>query len=151
MDKQLIPAVGHVGINVTDLERSRRFYEAALGFETVGQSEADGRRFAFLGAGGDVLLTLWEQSEGSFDAGRPGLHHLAFRVATIEQVEQAQARLRDLGARFLYDGVVAHREGAASGGVFFADPDGVRIEIFAPQGAQERHAPHTDGPACGFF
>lgn len=151
MDKELLPAVGHVGLNVTDLERSRRFYEAVLGYETVGQSEVDGRRFAFLGAGEDVLLTLWQQSAGSFDTGRPGLHHLAFRVATIEQVERAQARLRELGARFLYDGVVAHREGAVSGGVFFADPDGVRIEIFAPLGAETRPAPHTDGPACGFF
>lgn len=151
MDKELIPAVGHVGLNVTDLERSRRFYEAALGFETLGQSEASGRRFAFLGAGGDVVLTLWQQSEGSFDTGRPGLHHLAFRVPTIAHVEQAQARLRELGARFLYDGVVAHREGAVSGGVFFANPDGVRIEIFAPVGAESRPAPHADGPACGFF
>lgn len=151
MDEQVIPAVGHVGLNVTDLERSRRFYEAALGFDTLGQSEAEGRRFAFLGAGGDVVLTLWQQSEGSFDAGRPGLHHLAFRVPTIADVERAQARLRELGARFLHDGVVAHREGAASGGVFFADPDGVRVEIFAPVGADTLPPPPTDGPACGFF
>ena len=151
MQKELTPEVGHVGLNVTDLERSRRFYEAALGFETLGQSEAEGRRFAFLGSGADVLLTLWQQSDGGFDAGRPGLHHLAFRVPTIDHVERAQARLRELGARFLYDGVVAHREGATSGGVFFADPDGIRIEIFAPVGAESRAAPPADGPACGFF
>lgn len=143
-------AVGHVGLNVTDLDRSRRFYEAAFGLETAGLSEQEGRRYAFLAAGGQVILTLWQQSEGGFDHARPGLHHLAFRVPTLDDVERAQARLRELGAAFLHDGVVAHREGASSGGVFFADPDGIRLEIFAPSGL-EAHAAPTDGPACGFF
>ena len=143
-------SVGHVGLNVTDLDRSRRFYEAAFGLETAGLSETEGRRYAFLAAGGQVVLTLWQQSEGGFDRARPGLHHLAFRVATLDEVERAQARLREMGAAFLHDGVVAHREGASSGGVFFADPDGIRLEIFAPAGL-EAHAAPTDGPACGFF
>lgn len=142
--------VGHVGLNVTDLDRSRRFYEAAFGLDTIGLSEAEGRRYAFLGARGQLVLTLWQQSDGQFETGRPGLHHLAFRVATIADVERAQARLRDLGVRFLYDGIVAHREGAASGGVYFADPDGIRLEIYTPAGAEARAAP-SQGPACGFF
>jgi lactoylglutathione lyase len=49
-----------------------------------------------------------------------------------------------------HDGVVAHAEGSASGGVFFTDPDGIRLEIYAPTGS-EGHAPHQDGPTCGFF
>jgi lactoylglutathione lyase len=143
--------IGHVGLNVTDLERSRRFYQAAFGLDILGLSEEDGRRYALLGAGGAPVLTLWQQSDGAFEAGRPGLHHLAFRVATIGDVERVQARLRDLGARFFYDGIVAHREGAVSGGVYFADPDGIRLEVFAPAGAESCAAPPTDGPACGFF
>jgi lactoylglutathione lyase len=144
-------AVGHVGLNVTDLDRSRRFYEAAFELETIGGSEAAGRRYAFLGSGGQIILTLWQQSDGGFDRARPGLHHLAFRVPTLGDVERAQARLRELGAAFLHDGVVAHREGASSGGVFFADPDGIRLEIFAPSGLESHAAPASDGPACGFF
>ena len=148
---QVIPEVGHIGLNVTDLQRSRLFYEAALGLETIGLSEVEGRRYAFLGSGGQAVLTLWQQSDGGFEAGRPGLHHLAFRVPTVADVERAQVRLRELGARFLYEGVVAHSEGAASGGVFFADPDGIRLEIFAPAGAESQAAPPSSGPACGFF
>ena len=141
---------GHVGINVTDVERSSGFYRAAFGLETLGGSETDGRKFAFLGSGGRLLLTLWEQSDGRFDADRPGLHHLSFEVPTVEDVRATEDRVRTLGARFLYDGVVPHAEGAPSGGIYFEDPDGVRLEVFTAR-IGETHAHATDGPACGFF
>jgi hypothetical protein len=59
--------------------------------------------------------------------------------------------IRELGATLHHDGVVAHREGASSGGVFFEDPDGIRLEIFSPTGADTSPAPTTDAPTCGFF
>ena len=49
------------------------------------------------------------------------------------------------------DGVVAHGEGAASGGIFFTDPDGIRLEIYAPGGAESAPAPSGAAPTCGFF
>src|SRR5688572_8098812 len=99
---------GHVGLNVTDLERSMRFYEAALGLETVGESPEPPHKYAMLGDGERLVLTLWQRSGGGFEAGRPGLHHLSFRVEGVEAVERAEARLRDLGVRFHHDGIVAH-------------------------------------------
>ena len=142
---------GHVGLNVTDLNRSREFYEAALGLETVSVSEGDGRRYAMLAAHGRLVLTLWQQSEGYFDDARPGLHHLSFEVPSVEEVERAEARVRGLGARIFYDGIVAHGEGARSGGVFFEDPDGIRLEIFTTKGLEAHAAPAGGAPACGFF
>ncbi|HEX2315359.1 MAG TPA: VOC family protein [Thermomonospora sp.] len=142
---------GHVGVNVTDLDRSVAFYRAALGLEVLGESREEGRRHAFLGLDGTLLVTLWEQSEGRFATTLPGLHHLAFQVPDLDAVRRAEVALRDLGATFLHDGVVAHREGAQSGGVFFEDPDGVRLEIYAPDGAGDRPAPSGSAPTCGFF
>ncbi|GGY30890.1 VOC family protein [Streptomyces omiyaensis] len=141
----------HIGINVTDLDRSLRFYGEALGFEVIGSGDADGRRHAFLGRGGSLVLTLWQQAEGGYDAARAGLHHLAFEAESIEKVREAEARLKALGVPFAHDGVVAHREGAASGGIFFHDPDGTRLEISVPQGAEGAPAPHATAPTCGFF
>ena len=71
-------SAGHVGLSVTELERSVTFYRDLLGLELLGHSREPGRRFAFLGAGGQPLLTLWEQSEAGFDPRHAGLHHAAF-------------------------------------------------------------------------
>lgn len=142
---------GHVGLNVTDLSRSTRFYREALGLEVVGESATPGKEYAFLARDGRLLLTLWRQSAGAAPTDRPGLHHLAFQVESIEQVRQAEERLRALGAVIHHGGIVPHREGADSGGLFFEDPDGIRLEICAPSGAGERAAPQGDAPTCGFF
>ena len=143
---------GHVGLNVSDVARAADFYAATLGLRVQGQSEEEGRRFAFLGDDERLVLTLWEQSDGTFDAATPGLHHLSFEMDDIAAVRAAEERARAAGAELLYDGIVPHGEGASSGGIFFRDPDGIRLEIYAPIGAAEHGAAPTPGaPSCGFF
>ena len=142
---------GHVGLNVTDLGRSVDFYQLALGLSVLGRSDQVGRRYAFLGRGQTLVLTLWEQARGTFDPTAPGLHHLSFHVDGSEQVLLAEARLRSMGAELAHDGVVSHGEGAASGGIFFFDPDGTRLEIFAASGAERAPVPTEGAPTCGFF
>ncbi|OEJ32012.1 VOC family protein [Streptomyces subrutilus] len=142
---------GHVGLNVTDLDRSLAFYRDALGFQVLGERKEEERRFAFLGQDGELVLTLWQQAEGAFAPGSAGLHHLALSATTIEDVRAFEQRLRSLGVEFAYEGVVAHGEGAASGGIFFHDPDGTRLEISVPVGAEDEPAPVAGAPTCGFF
>lgn len=142
---------GHVGLNVTDVARSTRFYQEVFGFEVADGSDQAGRRFAFLKQGEVLVLTLWEQSEEGFARDRSGLHHLSFRVDSMDEVRQAEDRVRALEARVYHDGVVAHAEGAQSGGLFFEDPDGIRLEIYAPGGAAGEAAPTPGAPTCGFF
>ncbi|GAA2891770.1 VOC family protein [Streptosporangium fragile] len=142
---------GHIGLNVSDLDASRDFYRKVFGFEVLGESTDADRRYAFLGLDGRLMVTLWQQSEGRFATGTPGLHHLAFQVPDIEAVRRAEDVIREIGATLHHDGVVAHREGASSGGVFFEDPDGIRLEIYAPTGAGTSPAPGGAAPTCGFF
>jgi lactoylglutathione lyase len=142
---------GHAGLNVVDLDRSKAFYTQVLGLEVLRESSDGDRRFAFLGSGGNLLLTLWQQSNGRFDTGQPGLHHLSFEVADLEAVRRAEATLRELGVSLHYDGIVKHGHSAESAGVFFADPDGIRLEIYALTGGSAASAPTQSDPACGFF
>ncbi|GAB2499962.1 VOC family protein [Nocardiopsis aegyptia] len=142
---------GHVGLNVTDIERSRDFYNRLLSLETIGEGKEEGREFALLGRDGRLVVTLWQQSTHAFRTDSAGLHHLSFQVETIEEVRRTEAELRAAGVEFAYDGVVPHGEGAASGGIFFHDPDGIRLEIYAPSGAEDAEAPTTEAPTCGFF
>jgi len=148
-----IPAVqtGHVGLNVSDIARSTQFYQDVFGWDILGRSDEAGRRFAFLGADGQLILTLWEQSAGAADHRRPGLHHLSFQVADIAAVHSFAERLSLQAVRVFHDGIVPHAEGADSGGLFFEDPDGIRLEIFSPSGAGGYAAPTPGAPTCGFF
>jgi lactoylglutathione lyase len=143
--------MGHVGLNVSDLERSKKFYRELLGFELMMESEERGRRFALLGKGPQVLLTLWEQARERYAPAPAGLHHLSFQAEHLDEVRAAEKKLAAGGVRFHYSGVVPHLDGAASGGIYFHDPDGIRLEIFAPTGAEGLPAPVAGAPSCGFF
>lgn len=142
---------GHVGLNVTDLERSLDFYRTIFGFEIAARSEAGEREFALLTLNGQIVLTLWKQSNGTFPADRPGLHHLSFQVDSIERVRVYAARVREAGGYILHDGIVPHGDGMDSGGVYFTDPDGIRLEVFSPSGVGGTAAPTSGAPTCGFF
>lgn len=142
---------GHVGLNVSDLPRSIGFYREALSLELLHESYVPGREHAFLGREKKLIITLWQQSTGRFDTDRPGLHHLSFEVADMDQVRAAEHRLRALRVPMLYEGIVPHAEGTPSGGIFFADPDGIRLEIYASGGAEKHASPTPGAPSCGFF
>ena len=116
-------------------------------------SRQAGRRFGFLGAGGRLFLTLWQQSEESFEPRRAGLHHLAFQApAPRTAARAAEAKLRGVRRYAPIDGVVPHREGGESAALFFTDPDGIRLDkIDSPTGAAGLAAPVAGAPSCGFF
>ena len=143
--------VGHVGLNVSDLDRSKKFYQQLFNLELIRESTDAAQRFAYLSDNQGLMLTLWQQSDGEFATDRPGLHHLAFLVGSIDRVQALEQRLKELETPLFYDGVVAHAEGAASGGLFFSDPDGIRLEIYSLTGADEAAAPSGKAPTCGFF
>ena len=145
---------GHVGLNVTELERSVAFYRAILGVEVAARSESDDEPWALLALEGEIVLTLWQQSAGEHATDRPGLHHLAFQVDSIEELRAIQSRVGEAGCDIRHGGLVPHAEGADSGGIYFTDPDGIRLEVFAPVGvraAADADAPTPGAPTCGFF
>jgi catechol-2,3-dioxygenase len=141
---------GHVGLNVQDLDRSVEFYTRVFELEIFKKGSERGREFALLSNNGRLAITLWQQSRQEFSTMHSGLHHLAFIVPNVKDVEAAERKLRSMNTSFEYDGIVPHASGAESGGIFFFDPDGVRLEIYTEQGVIGE-VPHCDSPSCGFF
>ena len=130
--------VNHVGLCVTDLERSRRFYEA-LGFAhrndlPVHDAAASrllqvpapvGLTAVYLTLGDFVLELLHFAREGNAPARErsftePGLTHLSF---SVPDVAATCALVRDLGGEVLADTDVRGRA------ILVRDPDGQILEL----------------------
>ena len=135
----------HLGLCVSDLARSLRFYCEGLGFSEAlrlsfsGEPSAtllelDGVSFtaAYLRREGLLLELLWYDAPGATGDVAPramnarGLTHLSMRVASAEAVA---ARLVALGGRVLEHTRIANPSLGARA-LFVLDPDGTRIELF---------------------
>jgi catechol 2,3-dioxygenase-like lactoylglutathione lyase family enzyme len=135
--------IQHVGLVVSDLDRSRRFYRDALGLEEVPRPP----NFTFHGAWfrfGEHELHLLSEAHSTGGAGQPdagageerGLtHHLAFEVADLAA---ACARLAEAGV-LLTGGPMPRGDGVRQ--VFFLDPDGYVLEYFERTGEDQSDAP----------
>jgi catechol-2,3-dioxygenase len=120
-----INKVGHVVLNVRDLNTSLAFYTAALSMELVTHNTE--RQMAFLSFGTqhhDIALC---QAPASADRGTLGLNHLAMQIeGGIEELRQLYGKLLQAGAQI--DRTTEH---STTLSVYFFDPDGNRLEIFA--------------------
>jgi len=129
------PALAHVAVTVTDLERSTAWYSRLFGADPVLDEDEQGGTFhhtVWL-VGADQLFGIHRHvspSDGSFDAARPGLDHAAFACADRAELEQWAGKLDGLGIE--HGGVV---DAAYGSGLSFRDPDGIALELFAPPAA----------------
>jgi catechol 2,3-dioxygenase-like lactoylglutathione lyase family enzyme len=127
-----VDGVDHVYVAVSDLARSEAFYDRVmrfLGFKKGTFPIAGERHLHYFNRAMQYTIRP-AKSAGPHDPYRPGLHHLCFRVASREQVDEAAAGLRALGveatAPKLYPEYAADYYAT-----FFPDPDGVRLEVVA--------------------
>jgi lactoylglutathione lyase len=128
--------IDHAALNVSDLDVSEAFYQEALGLR-VARASLHPCRCASMAREGKVVLTLWEQRRGRFKIHRPGLHHLAFEARSVEEVNRTKGILANLGARWS-EGTGLYHEGAIPAGIYFRDPDGMRIELYVRENARKR-------------
>jgi catechol 2,3-dioxygenase len=120
--------LGHVVLKVKDLARSVAFYTGVLGFrvsdvypETMMKG---GMVFLRCNADHHCVALVGGAKE---DASARELHHLAFEVATLEEVLCAREHLRQHGVKVDYEG---RRRAGCQVAVEFRDPDNHFLEIF---------------------
>ena len=131
----------HVRVTVTDIARSRAFYDSVFGFavafeappEDAPQETKDALGFLFGGViysfGAGNLLGLRPVAPGgdAFSEDRVGLDHVCLGLSSRADLDQAAATLDGLG--------VAHGGVKDLGAVSileFRDPDGIALELGAP-------------------
>jgi catechol 2,3-dioxygenase len=121
---------GAVSLTVSDLARSREFYETALGLG-VRESEDGGLAFGVPG-GADLVRLYGDPSALALDRRATGLYHQAILFPTRLDLAHALARLAE--ARWPLDGVADH---LVSEALYLSDPDGNGIELYRDRPREE--------------
>ncbi len=123
-----ITKLGHVVLNCSDMDRSVRFYTQVLGFE-ISDIYPDE-----MVPGGMVFMRFNEDHHGvalvgSMTSSSPNieLNHMAFEVATLDEVVRARNHLKKHGVTIDFEG---RRRAGVQIAVEFRDPDGHRLEIY---------------------
>ncbi|KUH86466.1 MULTISPECIES: VOC family protein [unclassified Mycobacterium] len=131
-------SIAHIRLTVTDIERSREFYEAVFGWRVLfelpeGADAATRDALSFLYGGviydlGGMLVGLRPAATDRFDENRTGLDHLAFRLLSKDELDSAARHLDEVG--------VAHEPIKDIGPSYileFRDPDNIALELTAPK------------------
>ena len=123
-----ITKLGHVVLMVEDLERSVAFYTQILGFrisDVYPDTMVPGRMvFMRCNADHHGVALVGGAKQGSEHA---ELHHLAFEVATLDEVLRARDHLRKHNVPIDFEG---RRRAGVQVAVEFRDPDDHRLEIY---------------------
>jgi catechol 2,3-dioxygenase len=115
--------LGTVRLTVSDLDRSRTFYERAIGLRAT---EREDGTLALGVADGPALIELRGDSAAPrLNRRAPGLYHLAILVPTRLDLAFALARLAV--TRWPLDGASDH---LVSEALYLSDPDGNGLEIY---------------------
>lgn len=136
-----VQGIAHLRLTVTDIERSREFYEAIFGFpvaievpEDADEETREKLAFVFGGVvyaipGGVMGLRPVAPGSDHFDEDRVGLDHLSFSVASRAALEEAAALLAERGVQ-----TPGIKEIPGSSWILeFRDPDGIALELTAPK------------------
>jgi glyoxylase I family protein len=131
-------SIAHVRLTVTDIERSRQFYESVFGWQVLIEAPesadaATQEALSFLFGGviydlGGTLIGLRPVAADRFHEDRCGLDHMAFRLANTDELDAAAAHLDDLG--------IEHEPIKDIGPAYileFRDPDNIALELTAPK------------------
>jgi catechol 2,3-dioxygenase-like lactoylglutathione lyase family enzyme len=123
-----ITKLGHIVLNVSDVERSTKFYTEVMGLKVsdVYTDEIAPGGMVFFRFNGDhhgIAVV------GSMPGASPAieLNHLALEVATLDEVFIAREHLKKHNVKIDFEG---RRRAGAQIAFEFRDPDGHRLEIY---------------------
>ncbi len=101
-------AINHIAIRVTNVQRSRDFYQKLLGLPVIRESQSD----CFLGLGKNFLTLFQNQN--------PGLDHYCLAIENFK-VDRVMEELKRQG--------LTPRRPSGSDRVYFPDPDGLVVQL----------------------
>jgi glyoxylase I family protein len=125
----LFHSIHHIAIICSDYERSKKFYTEALELTIIREVyRAERRSYKLdLALNDQYIIELFSFPEPPLRPSKPescGLRHLAFQVTSVEEVKK---RLEEKGITVE---PIRMDEYTQKKFTFFADPDGLPLEIY---------------------
>ncbi|MEH0108877.1 VOC family protein [Tersicoccus sp. MR15.9] len=131
----------HVRLTVTDIARSKKFYDLVFGWPVAIDKSADVNKPGVTDSAADYYGgTVYQTPDGTlfglrpvgrddFDPNRTGLDHVSFAVKSRKDLDAA---VRALDGAGIAHGEVIELTDAGIAILSFQDPDDVNIELTAP-------------------
>lgn len=138
-----MPVFDHLGITVSDVDRSKGWFDPVM--SALGFTRYDADETVSWWREGDVELILYparEPASAPHEHGRVGWQHLAFAVESPEAVEQLHRTAREAGWKAVREPKLYPRFSDRYYASFVEDADGIRIEFMhnPPKEAMPDHA-----------
>lgn len=133
----------HIALNVSDLEKSKQFYETLLG-EPPSKERA--RYAKFEPQDPSVNLTL-NEVEAAFQV-EGGSAHFGIQVKSVEEVHAAIERFKAANMKTLTEEATTCCY-AVQDKVWVVDPDGHRWEVFVVLEADAKDQLYAESGCCG--
>lgn len=129
--------IHHLDLTVRDPSASQSFYDAVLGFLGYRRTKEDARgsdwdlyddRDRFVTSIG-IARAVGDGLSHRHNPYSPGLHHVAWHAASRADVDRLFDLLNQIGATVLDPPADYPQYGLGYYAVFFADPDGLKLEF----------------------
>ena len=126
--------LGHVNINVRNVEEAHAWYKGLLGLHTY---DFVPDQAAFLSAdvelSHEIALTQVAEGAPGLQPGQVGLGHFAWRVETLDDLKEFYHKLQDRNIK------ISPADHGVSMGLYFQDPDGNGVEVYYERPRNEWH------------
>ena len=130
--------LGHLNINVRNVEQAHKWHENILGLHTYDFVPG---RAAFMSANieesHEIALTQVADGAPGLQEGQIGLGHMAWKVESLDDLKEVYQKLKDNDIKF------SPADHGVSMGLYFHDLDGNGVEIYYEQPRSEWYQDHN--------
>ncbi len=132
--------LGHIVLNVSDLDASKEFYAKVIGLQVVNESKEGKIAFLSLGEQHHDLALVQRATGERPEATQPGLVHFAWQVADFPELQAAYRELSEAGVPIE---PIQHN---ITNSLYMHDPDGHTVELFCDRWENGIEVMRTQGP-----
>ena len=135
--------LGHIVMNVSDLDASLDFYTKVIGAEVVSQVPESRVAFLSLGEQHHDIALVQRATGAPPDPAQPGLVHMAWQLGDFAELQAAHEELTEAGIKLE---PIQHN---ITNSLYMADPDGNVVELYCDRwgaGAEGIEVLRSAGP-----